>query len=76
MNGKEPDKDMVAGDTPGASPVLLDDIRRIIDEARGRVAVAVNSAMTLLYWRIGRRINEEILQGGRAGYGEGIVAAL
>jgi predicted nuclease of restriction endonuclease-like (RecB) superfamily len=76
MNGKEPDKVKVAGNTHGASPVLLDDIRRIIDETRSRVAVAVNSAMTLLYWRIGRRINEEILKGNRAGYGEGIVAAL
>ena len=32
--------------------------------------------MTTLYWRIGRRIRAEVLQGERAGYGEQIVASL
>lgn len=32
--------------------------------------------MTLLCWKIGKRINEEILQGERADYGKPIVATL
>lgn len=32
--------------------------------------------LTLLYWRVGQRINAEILQGERAVYGEQIVATL
>jgi predicted nuclease of restriction endonuclease-like (RecB) superfamily len=40
------------------------------------VAVAVNSAITMLYWQIGKRINEEVLQNQRAEYGKEIVATL
>ncbi len=40
------------------------------------MAVAVNSAQTALYWRVGRRISRELLAGGRAAYGESIVATV
>jgi len=59
-----------------ASPVLLEDLRRMIEETRQGVAVSVNAALTMLYWRIGKRINEEILKGARAEYGEQIVSTL
>lgn len=52
------------------------DIRRLIEEARSAVALTVNTAMTMLYWQIGKRINEEILKGKRAEYGEEIVSTL
>jgi len=52
---------------------MIRDIRRMIDEARAVAATAVNAALTMLYWRVGNRINQEILKGSRAGYGEKIV---
>jgi len=55
---------------------LLPDIRRMIEESRTALATAVNVALTMLYWRIGKRINEEILKGERAEYGEEIVSTL
>lgn len=55
---------------------LLVDVRQLIDEARAAVAATVNAGLTMLNWNIGRRINEEILKGGRAGYGEEIVSTL
>lgn len=55
---------------------LVGDIRVLINEAREGLAATVNSALTMLYWRIGRRIRAEVLQGERAGYGEQIVASL
>ena len=55
---------------------LAGDIRTLINEARSGLAATVNSALTMLYWRIGRRIRAEVLQGERAGYGEQIVASL
>ena len=55
---------------------LAGDIRVLIGEARAGLAATVNSALTMLYWRIGRRIRAEVLQGARAGYGEQIVASL
>ncbi len=55
---------------------LLGDIRALIEETRTSVATTVNAVLTMLYWRIGRRINEEILQGDRAEYGAQIVSAV
>ena len=65
--------------TPDLQPApaqLLGDIRKMIEESRASVAVAVNAGLTMLYWRIGSRISEEILRGKRAEYGEQIVHAL
>ncbi len=58
------------------APALLADIRGLIEESRAAVAVTVNAGLTLLYWRIGQRINDEVLHGERAAYGKEIVATL
>jgi predicted nuclease of restriction endonuclease-like (RecB) superfamily len=58
------------------SPTLIGDVRELIDSSRAQLASAVNSALTLLYWHIGRRIHSEVLQGERADYGEQIVVSL
>jgi len=55
---------------------LFFDIKELIEEARSATAVAVNAALTMLYWRIGRRINEEVLKGERGEYGSQIVTVL
>jgi hypothetical protein len=44
--------------------ILLGEIRRMIEDARAAVALTVNTGLTVLYWRIGKRINNEILKGG------------
>jgi predicted nuclease of restriction endonuclease-like (RecB) superfamily len=64
--------------TVGEPPdnALLGDVRRLILDAQSALAVTVNSALTLLYWRIGQRIRTEVLKGQRAGYGEQIVSTL
>ncbi|MBI4738774.1 cytoplasmic protein, partial [Candidatus Woesearchaeota archaeon] len=56
--------------------VLLTDIRRLIEETRSGIAVTVNAGLTILYWRIGKRIKEEVLKNKRAEYGKEIVATL
>jgi len=55
---------------------LLSDLRGLIEETRAHVATTVNAALTMLYWRVGKRINKEILQGERAEYGKEIVATV
>ena len=58
---------------------LLTDIRSLIFSARHQVAQAaqaVNAGLTMLYWEIGRRIRQDILEEKRAAYGKEIVAAL
>lgn len=61
---------------PIIARVLFRDIRGMIEEARSAAAAAVNAGLTMLYWKIGRRISLEILQGDRAEYGAQIVSLL
>lgn len=55
---------------------LITDLRTLINEARNKVALIVNTEITLLYWHIGKRINEEVLGNQRAEYGRQIVSTL
>jgi predicted nuclease of restriction endonuclease-like (RecB) superfamily len=55
---------------------LLLEIHGLITEAQLQASVAINAELTLLYWQIGKRINQEILQGERAEYGKTIVLLL
>lgn len=55
---------------------LIGEIRSLIEQTRLNVAQTVNSALVLMNWHIGKRINDEILKNKRAEYGEEIVASL
>lgn len=55
---------------------LLGEIRALIEASQQRVISVVNSELTVLFWRIGRRIHTEVLAGQRAGYGEEILPTL
>lgn len=55
---------------------LLADLRELIAGARAQVARSVNSSLVLLYWHVGRRIREEVLQKKRAEYGQQILPTL
>jgi hypothetical protein len=48
----------------------------MIEAGRKRAAQVVNSGQALLYWTIGQRIRQEVLQEKRAGYGQPIVSTL
>jgi len=56
-----------------ASEELIDSIRPLIEQAKARVALSVNSELVLLYWQIGRRIIEALPAENRAKYGARIV---
>ena len=56
--------------------VLLGEVRELIEQSRQQVAVTVNATMTLLYWQVGKRINDEVLKEKRAEYGKQIVVTL
>ena len=56
--------------------LLLDELRTMIQGARRRVAQSVNMELVMMYWHVGKRINEAILNNQRAGYGQGIVATV
>lgn len=60
----------------GESSAILADIRQLIDQARKRAALAVNAELTLLYWHIGNRLQQEVLGQERAQYGKRIIKTL
>ena len=55
---------------------LARDVSTLIQSAKQRAAVAINSELTLLYWQVGQRIKQDVLGGQRAGYGKQVVANL
>ena len=55
---------------------LIQDLRQIIEQARGHVAATANYELTMMYWHIGERINREVLGNQRAEYGKQIVSAV
>lgn len=55
---------------------LYTEVTQLIEQSKQNVAVAVNAEITLLYWNVGRRINNEVLNNERAEYGKKIVHSL
>lgn len=55
---------------------FIQEIATLIQSSKQRMATAVNAELTLLYWHIGQRINQYVLQGERAKYGQEIIAQL
>lgn len=55
---------------------LITEIRTLVVQAKQQTTIAVNASLTLMYWQIGQRVNQEILGGERAEYGKQIVVTL
>jgi len=55
---------------------LFNDIKSLIEDTKTKVAQNINSSLTLMYWSIGKKINDNIVQNKRAEYGKEIVATL
>ena len=73
MNDIEKNDQIVA---TASTQSLIQDLRQIIEQARGRVAATANYALSMMYWHIGERINREVLDNKRAEYGKQIVASV
>ena len=52
---------------------LLNELVVLIESSKKRVNRTVNGDLNLLFWHIGKRFNEEILQNNRAEYGKKVV---
>ncbi len=73
---KKPEVQTAPATLTGDAAPLVSDLKRLIEEARHAAAVAVNAGLTLLYWRMGQRIGQDVLGGERAAHGESIVSTL
>ena len=55
---------------------LVVELKSLIASTKEQVAISVNSSLTLMYWQIGFKINEDILKNSRAEYGKEIIATV
>ena len=55
---------------------LFNEISQLVEQSKSLVVSQANSTFTLMFWQIGRIINNSILQNKRADYGKQIVATL
>ena len=55
---------------------LLLEVKQLIEQGKQQIAVSVNTTMSVLYWQIGKKINDDILQNQRAEYGKQIIPTL
>jgi len=55
---------------------LFKELSQLIEQSRRQLVVHANSGLTMLFWHIGKRIGESILNNKRAGYGKQIVVTL
>lgn len=53
---------------------LYKEIVKAIDSSKKNIVTAINSEMVILYWNIGRIIKTEILQSGKAEYGQSVIS--
>ena len=52
---------------------FFDELSALIDQGKQKLTFAANSTLTLLFWNLGKRINEEVLHNNRAEYGKQVV---
>ena len=69
-------EELTPPNAPPPSTDLLADLRQIIQRGRSQAVSAVNSVLTLTFWHVGKRINDEVLRGERAAYGKQVIASL
>jgi predicted nuclease of restriction endonuclease-like (RecB) superfamily len=56
---------------------LVNEVKTLIEQSKQQLSITVNATMSMLYWQIGKRINEEIEGKDRTElYGKEIVATL
>lgn len=55
---------------------LFQELSALIEQSQKHVYITANSALTILFWKVGKRINDEILNNQRAEYGKQIIGTV
>ena len=61
---------------PNQHLALFETVNELITGAKQRIASTANYELTTLYWKVGKSINEVVLQNKRAAYGKEVIADL
>lgn len=56
--------------------LLINELVSLIEDGKRQLSFAASATITLTYWRVGKRINDDILKNKRAGYGKQIVVSV
>ena len=76
MSGQLSKQTAIEAPLDSASQSLFIELQQLIINSKSKLSRQVNSAISLLYWQIGKQINDEILKQKRAGYGQKIIKEL
>ena len=52
------------------------ELSSLIEEGHNHITVEANSSLTLLFWKVGKRINEEVLNKERGAYGKQVISSI
>ncbi|MCL2112092.1 MAG: PDDEXK nuclease domain-containing protein [Clostridiales bacterium] len=63
-------------DLMNSEQVLFEEISAIIEQGRREISMRASRETVLIFWQVGRRINDEVLDNQRADYGKQIVSRL
>jgi len=63
-------------DSNSSYSAMYADLKSYIEKTRVQIAYGINQEMVLLYWQVGHRIRQDILEEHRASYGKEIVSSL
>jgi DUF1016 N-terminal domain len=55
---------------------LYNSIKQLIEESKSNLAITVNASMSLLYWNIGKKINDSLAKRQGSIYGKNLVSTL
>lgn len=55
---------------------LFNELSALIEQSKQKIAIVTNITLTLLFWHVGKRINEEVLHNERAEYGKQIIKTI
>ncbi|PCJ18923.1 MAG: hypothetical protein COB02_09295 [Candidatus Cloacimonadota bacterium] len=56
--------------------ILITDLSNLIEQSQQKVISQVNSGITVLFWQIGKKINDHILKNKRAEYGKEVISSI
>lgn len=67
---------MKKGSLLSSEQSLLKELSLLIEQSQQQVVTHANSTLTMLFWHVGNRVNQVILQNKRADYGKRIVSTV
>jgi len=73
---KQIEKKQNPSDVKRVTSALFNKVSLLIDKGKTNIAVSINNELTLMNWKIGYQIQNEILKSKRASYGKQVVVSL